>query len=93
MERVRLPDKCEWCGERGHPQCYAKLRAEVARLKEAELDALDELVFLRERHTRLVEAAKLRIERGHSDTCGWAIGDYPCNCGHDALGEVLAGEE
>ena len=33
----------------------------------------------------LLAAADLRISKGHNDTCGTALGDFPCSCGHDEL--------
>ncbi len=35
-------------------------------------------------------AVSERLKSGHNDTCGSALGDYPCSCGHDALRQEVA---
>jgi hypothetical protein len=45
---------------------------------------------------RLREAAKLRRMHGHNDTCQSVLEtdvQYPCSCGHDALGAALGKEQ
>ena len=49
---------------------------------------------LRNQLATLTEAAKVRLESGHNDTCGsLLVPDSPCSCGHDALDSTTGGDK
>jgi hypothetical protein len=66
-----------------------ELTAEVERLNLA----VEEWKDYAHRAMKVVEAAKERVNRGHSDTCGREVTDVPCNCGHNLLVDALTAME
>jgi hypothetical protein len=58
----------------------AKLIVALVNAAPAMLDEID----------RLRAAIRLRIPKGHNDTCQAELSDgYPCNCGHAAIVEAI----
>jgi hypothetical protein len=65
-------------------------RAKLATIKELNERAMVHARALIAQRDGLRDAARVRVKKGHSDTCSAELGDHPCDCGHVLLLDALA---